>query len=299
MTKNKKRRRHGSCRLKFEKLEPKRCLASVGWDGPGQGEAELTYYLGDAPAQLGQATFEAVIEQALKVWSDVAAITFTETTVAGRNDSLDITFASIDGSNGILAQAYFPDDVNPRKIAGDIQFDSAENWEVGNTQGSRAMDLLHVAVHEIGHALGLGHSNIFGSVLNSTVSPNQQFSNLSNADIDSILALYAPASTNDPLVPADPVSPAIEPEARGLEEPQVEEPKIEEPKVEVPSTPETPTERDPMDRWWRRWNRFRRFGRNTAGTPDPGAESTDSGSTQNFPNSHRTGFNWRYFHSFR
>ena len=193
----------------YELLEQKRLLASVGWDGAGQGSAELTYFIGEAPAEVGQETFENVIEQALEVWSDVVDITFTETEFANQRDSLDITFQNLDGAGGTLARAFFPDDVNPSRIAGDIQFDSSESWEVGNAQGSRATDLLHVAVHEIGHAIGLEHTDVNGAVLEATVSPNQFFTALDDDDRDAALALYAPAVETDPVPPAPETTPEL------------------------------------------------------------------------------------------
>jgi len=52
--------------LRTETLEIRRCLAaSLGWDGPGQGSAELTYYIGAEPSGLSQATVESAIETAL------------------------------------------------------------------------------------------------------------------------------------------------------------------------------------------------------------------------------------------
>ena len=63
--------------------------------------------------------------------------------------------------------------MNPARIAGDVQFDSSERWEVGNALGGAAFDLVYTAVHEIGHALGLDHSNVAGSVMARTISPNQ------------------------------------------------------------------------------------------------------------------------------
>ncbi len=181
-------------RLRAENLEARRCLAaSLGWDGPGQGSAELTYYIGSAPGGVDQAAFESAIETALDAWSDVVDVDFTEVFQPGLRDSLDFRSTRLDGAGGTLAQAYLPDDVNPARIAGDIEFDTDESWEIGNAQGRRAFDLVHVAVHEIGHALGIEHLHQADATLAPFVSPTQSFRGLSVHDIEAALAIYAPA----------------------------------------------------------------------------------------------------------
>ena len=191
-------KRHMPCyqstgrRLGLETLESRRVLAaSVGWDGPGLGHAELTYYIANTPSSLSKAATTAAIEKAFAAWSSVADIKFTPTNKPGLNDSIDISFRRLDGSGGTLAQAYFPKDVNRSRLAGDVQFDSSEVWEVGNSLGNRAMDLVWVAVHEIGHSLGLDHKTAAGSVLAASVSPNQSFKSLAAVDIAAIRSLYA------------------------------------------------------------------------------------------------------------
>ena len=231
----------------FDCLETRLCLSSVGWDGPGLGSAELTYFIGGAPSSLNQAEVEATLQQALEVWSDVVDVQFTQTSMRGQRDSIDFQFAPIDGAGGTLAQAYLPDDVNSARIAGDITFDTSETWEIGNRLGSRAFDLLWVAVHEIGHALGLDHSRAGGSVMNDTVSPNQSFARLSAADIDAALALYAAADTEPPLVNLDPdVGPSTEGKS-----------------PELPTTPDKPADElpdpPPRDPWIHRFDRPSHF----------------------------------------
>lgn len=194
-------------RLSLQPLES-RCVlaASMGWDGAGLGSAKLTYHIANAPDSLSQSEVNSAIETALAAWSSVADITFVPTSQPGLLDSIDISFANLDGAGGTLAQAYFPDDVNPARIAGDVEFDLAETWEIGNSLGNRAVDLVWVAVHEIGHSLGLDHLNVSGSVLEAFVSPNQQFSQLDDSDVAAIRRLYAAA---EPTVPAPAATPIV------------------------------------------------------------------------------------------
>jgi cell division septation protein DedD len=252
--------------LSFERCEPRLCMAaSVGWDGAGRGSASLSYYVGDVPTNAGvtQSQFEAAVESALAAWSAVAAINFTQTAVAGQNDALDFTFARLDGSGGTLAQAYFPEDVNPARIAGDVQFDSSEQWEIGNARGNAAFDLVAVAVHEIGHALGLEHSHVGDSIMASSISAASTFTSLATTDKSSILQLYAPQSASNPTntSPSTPLTPTVT-------TPSTTTPTTTKPTTPTSTTPTTPTTDSPTgnrptNTWYRRvvyfyrwWNPF-------------------------------------------
>ncbi len=91
-----------------------------------------------------------------------------------------------------------------------MHFDADEHWQIGNDT-----DLFSVALHEAGHALGLGHSDRPGAVMYPYYA---QTTRLTADDIAAIQSMYAvqdgapssPAQAPGP-APADPPPPATPP----------------------------------------------------------------------------------------
>ncbi len=161
------------------------------WD-----KGAMTYAFVQFTADLPRATVRAAIRQAFALWSQAAMFSFSE--VQGSADMI-VAFAAgnhgdgaqnaFDGASGVLAHAFYPP---PRggDFAGDIHFDDAEPWTVALPP--TGIDLVTVAAHEIGHALGLEHSADANALMYAYYGGEHR--RLGADDVTRIQSLYGPPS---------------------------------------------------------------------------------------------------------
>ena len=98
-----------------------------------------------------------------------------------------------DGVGGVLAHAFYPPP-NAGAFSGDIHFDDDETWTIlSQASYGQPIDLETVAAHEIGHALGLNHSNVACALMNPFYTGSHRY--LAQDDIDAIQSIYGIRTT--------------------------------------------------------------------------------------------------------
>ncbi|KAK7386915.1 hypothetical protein VNO78_27287 [Psophocarpus tetragonolobus] len=157
-----------------------------------EGTEELTYAF--FPGNDLSESVRAVFAAAFARWAEVTRLTFRETASYFGAD-IRIGFFSgdhgdgepFDGSLGTLAHAFSPTN-------GRFHLDAAEDWvvsgDVTRSALATAVDLESVAVHEIGHLLGLGHSSVEEAVMFPTISSRKKKVVLAKDDVEGIQFLY-------------------------------------------------------------------------------------------------------------
>lgn len=172
--------------------------------GGSWSTTDLRFFFHNGTRDLPGTSERDVVRRAFQPWAEVAPLRFTETTTES-DAHIRLRWATgdhgdsdpFDGFGNVLAHAAYPPPVFSEPEAGDVHFDDAEEWDTedGGWWFWRRRDLETVGVHEIGHALGLGHSSVEGAVMWPSYEGERR--SLHADDIAGIQAIYGA-----PTVPA-------------------------------------------------------------------------------------------------
>ena len=161
---------------------------------------DLTYKIQSYSSDLSREDIEKTIQKALQMWSNASQLTFTRVTTPGVKADLNIKFVSAfhgdnhptDGPGKELAHSFYPS--NNKGLAGDVHFDDDETFSIN---GEGGVDLLWLAVHELGHSLGLEHTyNHPNSVMFPYYTGYRPKLRLSSDDRNGIQHLYGKFALN-------------------------------------------------------------------------------------------------------
>lgn len=151
----------------------------------------FSYGITNYTTDVSEAAQRAAVARAFQTWQDEIPKTFYEARPhyypwfkAGWYSENHGDGTPFDGVGTVLAHAFFPHPCGGQ-FAGHMHFDDAETWST--TAGSRR-DIETVALHEIGHLLGLGHSDVENAVMYPYLTGTRRA--LHADDIEGIRSLY-------------------------------------------------------------------------------------------------------------
>jgi hypothetical protein len=156
----------------------------------------LSFAFINGTSDLSDGREREIVRQAFQAWEGVANLQFIE---VQPDQSPDFRIAwrggnhgdgdGFDGAGNVLAHAFFPPPCGGPN-AGDMHFDEAETW-IDDPTGTGIL-LLQVAIHEIGHLLGLSHSQDQSAIMFAFYAPDRV--NLAQDDINGVTTLYGAPS---------------------------------------------------------------------------------------------------------
>ncbi len=173
-----------------------RITYSFAPDGTSVGGTPSAWYQRMDDLGIGEAVWKEQFRRAAAYWAAYCGANVVEVSDDGSAFSVtgnqqgderfgDIRIAGVELAPGSLGMAFLPPPINGGTLAGDIAMNTAIPWNVNANY-----DIATVALHELGHALGLDHSTVELAAMYPTYTQVKQAP--TSDDIAGIQAVYGP-----------------------------------------------------------------------------------------------------------
>lgn len=160
--------------------------------GTSGGTVQYSFAESNYPSQflefdrfMDEPNFQDDIRAGFRAWEEIANLRFE---MVSDSEFSDIRFgwADIDGPSGVLGDATIPSAGELDRVI--VRFDQAEDWATGGNAQLPQLDFRLTATHEIGHAIGILHSDDPNSLMFDLY--NQEIQTLQDDDVEAVVSVY-------------------------------------------------------------------------------------------------------------
>ena len=186
-------------------------------NGPKWGTYQIPYYVNPANQDVSASAAIAAIQAGANAWNSQTnanlQLYYMGTTTGSKlelNYKNEVFFRN-DSKSGTIAEAYWWYNSSYKLVDADIVFyDGGFKFFTGSSGCSNGLYIEDTAVHEFGHAIGLGHSSVSGA----TMAPKTSYCatagrTLEADDIAGVEKLYPPTSSEPTQPPPGNTAPTV------------------------------------------------------------------------------------------
>jgi hypothetical protein len=178
------------CGITDENLFESSTMMNVEFNDNGWLSFDLTWALRNTHPRLPYAAQFHAIRQAFRTWSEYTPFRFTELPATDSKVDIELSFEEPFHKpypfNGDLAHASYPDSRYNKQVY--IHFNKAYTFTLSHDRTGQG--LYKIALHEIGHALGLRHSKNPSSIMFTRISNVMYPFRISDEDVNALKLKY-------------------------------------------------------------------------------------------------------------